>query len=109
MSRAGLRIIAGELRGRRIPVPPGDVRPTGERAREALFAILADRVVDARVLDAYSGSGALGFEAISRGAAELVLAEADRRVLTVPACHRLRAWGSSSAAGSYAWPGGGGV
>lgn len=71
-----LRIIAGELKGRRILVPPGPgVRPTPERVREALFAILGRRVIDARVLDAYSGSGALGFEALSRGAREVSFIE----------------------------------
>ena len=64
-----LRIIAGELGGRRIRTPPGaGVRPTSERVREALFSILGPSVVDARVLDAFAGSGALGIEALSRGA-----------------------------------------
>ncbi len=74
-----IRIIAGELRGRRLAVGPG-VRPTMERAREALFSILGDGVRGARVLDAAAGSGALGFEALSRGAREAVFVEADRRV-----------------------------
>ena len=75
-----LRIVAGEFRGRRIAVPsvPG-LRPTGERVREALFSILAERPVGARVLDAYAGSGALGFEALSRGAAHVVFVESDPR------------------------------
>jgi 16S rRNA (guanine966-N2)-methyltransferase len=76
-----IRIIAGQLRGRRIRVPEGrDVRPTADRVREALFSILGPRVTGARVLDAYAGSGALGFEALSRGAAEVVFIEADGRV-----------------------------
>ena len=74
-----IRIVAGEYRGRRLGVGPG-VRPTTERAREALFSILGDRVRGARVLDAAAGSGALGFEALSRGAASAVFVEADRRV-----------------------------
>lgn len=76
-----LRIIAGELKGRRIPVAdfPG-LRPTADRVREALFSILAERVAGAALLDAYSGSGALGFEALSRGAGRVVFLEADRRV-----------------------------
>lgn len=74
-----IRIIAGELRGRRLAVGPG-VRPTMERAREALFSILGPEVCGARVLDAAAGSGALGFEALSRGAREAVFVEADRRV-----------------------------
>jgi 16S rRNA (guanine966-N2)-methyltransferase len=59
------------------------VRPTTERAREALFSILGERVRGARVLDAAAGSGALGFEALSRGAREAVFVEADRRVARV--------------------------
>jgi len=79
-----LRIIAGELRGRRIKVPTGvAVRPTADHVREALFNILGERVRGARVLDAYAGSGALGLEAASRGAARVSLVEADRGVLAV--------------------------
>jgi 16S rRNA (guanine966-N2)-methyltransferase len=77
-----LRIVAGALKGRRIDVPDrGSVRPTSDRAREALFSVLGDRVVGARVLDAYCGSGALGFEALSRGAAGVVFLDRDRVVL----------------------------
>jgi 16S rRNA (guanine966-N2)-methyltransferase len=76
------RIVAGELRGRRLAVAPG-VRPTTERAREALFSILGEKVRGARVLDAAAGSGALGFEALSRGAREIVFVEADRRTAAV--------------------------
>jgi 16S rRNA (guanine966-N2)-methyltransferase len=77
----GLRIIAGEFKGRRILVPAGrKVRPTPERAREALFSILGEEVVGARVLDAYSGSGALGFEALSRGALFVQFVESDEEV-----------------------------
>ena len=78
-----LRIIGGEHRGRRIAVPRGvAVRPTADRVREALFSILGPRVPGARVLDAYAGSGALGFEALSRGALEATLVEAQRRALS---------------------------
>jgi 16S rRNA (guanine966-N2)-methyltransferase len=64
-----VRVVAGELRGRRLVAPPGDAtRPTADRVREALFSILGD-VSGARVLDLYAGSGALGIEALSRGAA----------------------------------------
>jgi len=74
-----IRIIAGEFRGRRLVVPRGrQVRPTGERVREALFDILGERVAGARVLDAYAGTGALGLEALSRGAREVVFLESDR-------------------------------
>ena len=66
-----MRVIAGRYGGRRLQAPPGDAtRPTSDRVREALFSVLADRVHDARVLDLFAGSGALGIEALSRGAAE---------------------------------------
>lgn len=81
-----LRIISGSLRGRRIRVPPGrDVRPTGDRVREALFSILGPEVDGARVLDAYAGSGALGFEALSRGARRVTFMES---AATALACIR---------------------
>src|SRR5689334_6211481 len=64
-----MRVIAGEWRGRPLKAPPGAAtRPTSDRVREALFSILAARVPDARVLDLFAGSGALGIEALSRGA-----------------------------------------
>lgn len=73
-----MRIVAGEFRGRQLSTASGDTtRPTAARAREALFAILRD-VRDERVLDLYAGSGALGLEALSRGAAQLVLVESSR-------------------------------
>ena len=65
-----MRVIAGRWGGRRLQAPPGDaVRPTSDRVREALFSVLASRVPGARVLDLFAGSGALGIEALSRGAA----------------------------------------
>jgi len=75
------RIVAGAAGGRRLKVPPGDTtRPTSDRVREALFSALdaAGAVGGARVLDLYAGSGALGLEAASRGAREVVLVEAAR-------------------------------
>jgi 16S rRNA (guanine966-N2)-methyltransferase len=64
-----LRIIAGEFKGRRLKTPATDrVRPTSDRVREAWFSILQQSIPDARVLDLFAGSGALGFEALSRGA-----------------------------------------
>jgi 16S rRNA (guanine(966)-N(2))-methyltransferase RsmD len=64
-------VIAGRWGGRRLQAPPGDAtRPTADRVRESLFAVLGDRVAGARVLDLFAGSGALGLEALSRGAAE---------------------------------------
>ncbi len=73
-----MRIIAGAARGRRLrPVRGQEVRPTGDRVREALFSILAQRPVGARVLDLFAGTGALGIEAISRGAARATFVESD--------------------------------
>lgn len=73
-----VRIIAGEWRGRRIPIAAGTaVRPTPDRVRETLFNWLRDVVVGARCLDLYAGTGALGFEALSRGAAEAWFVEND--------------------------------
>jgi 16S rRNA (guanine966-N2)-methyltransferase len=73
------RIIAGEAGGRRLAVPPGErVRPTSDRVKESLFSALGPgRLVGVRVLDLYAGSGALGLEALSRGAAEALLVERD--------------------------------
>ncbi len=70
-----MRITSGVLGGRTIKVPIKFVRPTQERVREALFSSLSDRVVDARVLDVFAGSGALGIEAWSRGAKAVTLVE----------------------------------
>ncbi|MGZ5375294.1 MAG: RsmD family RNA methyltransferase [Solirubrobacterales bacterium] len=71
----GLRVAGGELRGRRLAAPRGgEARPTTERAREAVFSILGD-VRGARVLDLFCGSGALGIEALSRGAARATLVD----------------------------------
>jgi 16S rRNA (guanine966-N2)-methyltransferase len=79
-----MRIIAGLAKGRRIGAPPGeDVRPTADRVREALFSSLQPLLPGARVLDLYAGSGALGLEAVSRGAAHATLVERDRRTLAV--------------------------
>jgi 16S rRNA (guanine966-N2)-methyltransferase len=70
-----VRIVAGELGGRRLEAPRGAaVRPTADRVREALFSILGD-VSDASVLDLYCGTGALGIEALSRGAATAELVD----------------------------------
>lgn len=73
-----VRIIAGSLRGSKLPVPdrPG-LRPTSDRVRETLFNWLQHDLPGARVLDLFAGTGALGFEAASRGAAEVVLVERD--------------------------------
>jgi 16S rRNA (guanine966-N2)-methyltransferase len=64
-----MRIVAGRLGGRRLAVPKdARVRPTSDRVREAWMSILGDELAGARVLDLYAGSGALGLEALSRGA-----------------------------------------
>ena len=71
-----MRISGGELRSRVLRAPPGDaVRPTPARAKEALFSIVGERIAGARVLDLYAGSGAIGFEALSRGAAHATFVE----------------------------------
>ena len=76
-----MRIIAGAWRGRSLDAPPGSAtRPTGDRVRETLFSMLASRLgsfEDLRVADLFAGSGALGLEALSRGAAEVVFVEQD--------------------------------
>ena len=74
-----MRIIAGERKGHTIYAPKGlATRPTSDRVRENVFNIVAPWVEDARVLDLYAGSGAMGLEALSRGAAAVVFVEADR-------------------------------
>ncbi|MBT2485682.1 MULTISPECIES: 16S rRNA (guanine(966)-N(2))-methyltransferase RsmD [unclassified Microbacterium] len=74
------RIIAGTARGARLEVPSAGTRPTSDRVRESLFGALqaADAITDARVLDLYAGSGALGLETLSRGAASCDLVERGR-------------------------------
>ena len=79
-----LRVIAGSMRGRRLVSPPGEhVRPTKDFVREAVFSALDARgaIVDANVLDLYSGTGALAIEALSRGASRALLVERDRAAL----------------------------
>ena len=78
-----IRIVAGTHRGRRLKVPPGaTVRPTAERVREAVFDALGP-VGGLRVLDLFAGTGAMGLEALSRGAAECVFVESDPGVAMV--------------------------
>lgn len=77
-----MRIVAGTAGGVPISVPKGpDVRPTMDRVRAAIFSSLAESVPGARVLDLFAGTGALGLEALSRGAAEAVLIEKDPRAI----------------------------
>jgi 16S rRNA (guanine966-N2)-methyltransferase len=70
-----MRIVAGKWRGRRIDAPDDGVRPTGDRVREAWLSIVNPWLADAKVLDLFSGSGALGLEALSRGAAQVDFVE----------------------------------
>jgi 16S rRNA (guanine966-N2)-methyltransferase len=80
-----MRIIAGEWRGRKLVAPPGSgTRPTADRTRETLFSMLASRIGSfegLRVADLFAGSGALGLEALSRGAAHATFVESDRAAL----------------------------
>jgi len=80
-----MRIIAGKWRGRTLDAPPGlSTRPTADRARETLFSMLSSRLgsfEDLRVADLFAGSGALGFEALSRGAASATFVENDSRAV----------------------------
>jgi 16S rRNA (guanine966-N2)-methyltransferase len=81
-----VRVVAGSLRGRRLQAPPGRAtRPTSDRVREATFNALAslDLLRDARVLDLFAGSGALGIEALSRGAAHCTFVEQARPAVAV--------------------------
>jgi len=75
-----MRIIAGSLKGRRLDAPtwPG-LRPTSDKLRETLFNVLQGRLAGARVLDGYAGTGAVGIEALSRGAAHVTFVESDAR------------------------------
>ena len=83
-----MRIIAGHLKGRRLRPPSWDgLRPTSDKLRETLFNILAPRIEGARVLDGYAGTGAVGIEAISRGAAHVTFVEQDRRAAALVAAN----------------------
>ena len=88
-----MRVIAGRLKGRRLKAPAWDgLRPTSDKLRETLFNILAPRIDGARVIDGYAGTGAVGIEAISRGAAHVTFLEQDRRAVALieenlAACH----------------------
>jgi 16S rRNA (guanine966-N2)-methyltransferase len=88
-----VRIIGGEWRGRRLPVPAHGVRPSADRVRETLFNWLNPRLRGARCLDLFAGTGVLGFEALSRGAREVLLIDRDPAVIThlQETCARLAA------------------
>ena len=77
-----MRVIAGSLKGRTLGTPKwAGVRPTSDKLRETLFNVVARRVPDARVLDAYAGTGAIGIEALSRGASHVTFLDCDPRSL----------------------------
>jgi 16S rRNA (guanine(966)-N(2))-methyltransferase RsmD len=79
-----MRIIAGTLKGRRLKAPTWDgLRPTSDKLRETLFNVVAARVPGARVLDCYAGTGAIGIEALSRGAAHVTFVDHDRRAVSL--------------------------
>lgn len=82
MAQGQIRIIGGQWRGRKLAVPDvPHLRPTPDRVRETLFNWLAPVIQDAHCLDPFAGSGALGFEALSRGAAQVVMVDADAAVV----------------------------
>src|SRR5262245_19581446 len=93
-----MRVIGGHDRGRRLRAPRGlRTRPTADRVRETLFDVLGPAVVGARVLDLFAGTGAVGIEALSRGAARVVLVERDQSALGALRAN-LAALGASRAA-----------
>jgi 16S rRNA (guanine966-N2)-methyltransferase len=80
--RQGLRIVAGDLKGRRLASPTwAGLRPTSDRLRETLFNIVGRTCIGASVLDAFAGTGAIGIEALSRGAAHVMFVDHDPRAL----------------------------
>lgn len=83
-----IRVVGGRWKGRRLEVPRGaGTRPSAARLREALFSSIADRVVGAEVVDLFAGSGALGIEGLSRGAARATFVEIDPRAVRVIAAN----------------------
>ena len=79
-----MRVIAGIHRGRRLRRPQGSaIRPTSDRVREALFSIIGNRLLNSRFLDLYAGTGAVGVEALSRGAAHVTCVESDAEALNL--------------------------
>jgi len=79
-----MRIVAGTLRGRKIDAPTLErLRPTSDRLRETLFNVLAPRIQGARMLDGFAGSGAVGIEALSRGASHVTFIECDARAVAL--------------------------
>jgi 16S rRNA (guanine966-N2)-methyltransferase len=83
-----VRVIAGTLKGRKLDAPTWDgLRPTSDKLRETLFNVLAPRIQGARVLDGYAGTGAVGIEAISRGADHVTFVEQDARACALIAAN----------------------
>ena len=79
-----MRVIAGQFKGRRLKAPSWDgVRPSSDKLRETLFNIVASHISGARVVDGYAGTGAVGIEALSRGAAHVTFVERDRRAASL--------------------------
>jgi 16S rRNA (guanine966-N2)-methyltransferase len=78
-----VRIIAGAAKGRRLRAIGGETRPMTDRVREAVFSSLGDFVIGSRVIDLFAGTGSIGLEALSRGAAQVVFVERSRRALSV--------------------------
>ncbi|MBI2188077.1 MAG: 16S rRNA (guanine(966)-N(2))-methyltransferase RsmD [Acidobacteria bacterium] len=86
-----MRVIAGRFKGRRLQTPKWEgIRPTSDRLRETLFNILAPRIEGARVLDGFAGTGAIGIEALSRGARHVTFVERDRRAAALIAANLAR-------------------
>jgi len=80
----GIRVIGGDLKGRRLHTIRGQsIRPTADRIKESIFNILGVRVKEARILDLFAGTGALGIEALSRGAAAAVFIDSDQKATQV--------------------------
>src|SRR5579862_9154901 len=79
-----MRVIAGTLKGRRLEAPSWEgLRPTSDKLRETLFNVLAPRVPGARLIDGFAGTGAIGIEALSRGASEVAFVERDPRAVAL--------------------------
>src|SRR5918995_4312930 len=79
-----MRVLAGEFKGRRLKAPSWEgLRPTSDKLRETLFNILSPRIDGARVVDGFAGTGAVGIEALSRGAAHVTFIEQDRRAVAL--------------------------
>ena len=79
---AGIRVIAGKAKGRKLQMVPGiDVRPIGDRVKESLFNIIGADIREARLLDLFAGTGSVGIEALSRGAARVVFIDENRKAI----------------------------